>query len=138
MKTKQETFDQSVGGILAQGGPAIQARAHGMECRYRTASGRKCAAGQLIPDDMYSPLLEGLTVSPGVRPGVLIVELGYDTRFVMDLQRLHDRAAAGLTKEPYYATDAEFLVVFRERARAFAVAHGLSTAILDAPIGGAA
>jgi hypothetical protein len=49
MTTLQEAFDVSTRGIIAQGGPAYE---YG-NCLYRTKDGKKCAFGQLIPDEYY-------------------------------------------------------------------------------------
>lgn len=61
----QEAFDFSASGIIAQGGPAmanVGITEPKLLCRYRApqldGTMRKCAIGQFIPDDVYSPDLE--------------------------------------------------------------------------------
>jgi len=59
-------------------------------CAYRGTEGCKCAAGSLIPDDRYSPMMETRGVSDDQPAGIVLAELGYDLRFVGDLQIVHD------------------------------------------------
>lgn len=57
--TPQETFNIVKEHLLKQ-----QCRALGRGgCAYRGAEGRKCAIGCLIPDDKYTPDLEGIELS---------------------------------------------------------------------------
>jgi hypothetical protein len=56
--TNQEAFSKVKAGVNAQGGPAY----NGYKCVYRAPDGKKCAAGQLIPDDEYTESLEGSSV----------------------------------------------------------------------------
>lgn len=55
--TKQEIFDAVWNGAKAQGFER-SVDAHGT-CAYRGEDGRKCNAGHLIPDELYTPDLEG-------------------------------------------------------------------------------
>lgn len=91
-KTKQETFNAVVNGLIRQGKLGIEV---GEGCRYKTSEGAKCAAGQLIPNARYSSNLEGASVSHKTPIGVLIRELGHDVRFVSRLQKLHDAEIFG-------------------------------------------
>lgn len=52
----QEIFDTVVTGLFEQGGPSMDKYG---ACMYRGCNGRKCAAGWLIPDDLYDPSIEG-------------------------------------------------------------------------------
>lgn len=90
-KTKQETFNAVVDGLIKQG----KLGAEGGCCRYKTNTGAKCAVGQLIPTHRYSPDLEGASVSYRTPIGTLLRELGYDLRFVSRLQKLHDAGIYG-------------------------------------------
>jgi hypothetical protein len=53
-----------------------------------------CAAGCLIPDEQYSPKMEGINVSPKNKCCTEMVEfmefLGHDVSLVCDLQDCHD------------------------------------------------
>ena len=42
------------------------------ECRYRDAGGTACAVGCLIPDELYDPVIEGLSVSQIIRAAVYL------------------------------------------------------------------
>lgn len=55
----QEIFDTVVTHLYTQGKQAVDGE---NGCRYRTASGLKCAVGCLIPDDQYHPSMEGTPV----------------------------------------------------------------------------
>lgn len=54
----QRVFDTVSEHLFVQGSPAM----NGTNCRYRDREGRKCAAGALIPDAMYSRAMEGYCV----------------------------------------------------------------------------
>ena len=62
-------------------------------CLYRAANGRKCAVGCLIPDDKYSPALEGQSLdlpdsSQDLR--AILEQEGHDVKLVRQLQLVHD------------------------------------------------
>lgn len=83
---------------------------HRAMCAYRGNYGRKCAAGWLIPDEKYTPDLEGSSVASSVdetvrldsiegracRLAKIILEEGHDLSLVRDLQKMHDRTHADL------------------------------------------
>lgn len=98
--TKQETFDIVVSALLKQGRPSMD----NVDCRYRAADGAKCAAGHLIPDEKYDPVIEGAACfmhnpppTPKgdrvIRVMTILREEGHDPNFVRDLQGAHDDAA---------------------------------------------
>jgi len=58
LMTLQKMFDTAAVGMLKQGKKSIEGNA----CRYRGGDGCKCAVGFLIPDDLYSPDIEGTSV----------------------------------------------------------------------------
>jgi hypothetical protein len=61
----QKIFDDTVRHLHAQGGPAktklvSRSSGHTMQtCAYRGRNGTKCAVGYWIPDDRYSRIIEG-------------------------------------------------------------------------------
>jgi hypothetical protein len=55
--TNQEAFDIAVKGVIAQGKAAYNP--YHEDCYYRSPDGSKCAIGMIIPDDQYSPDIEG-------------------------------------------------------------------------------
>ena len=83
--SEQEVFDYIANHLLTQN---KQARlADGSECAYRTEGGLKCAAGCLIPDDLYKPEFEG----KGYRGLVAIEHFDSTHRdLIHRLQILHD------------------------------------------------
>jgi hypothetical protein len=99
MVSLQNTFNTVVEHLRRQGRQSIR----GHSCLYRGPEGRKCAAGWLIPDDLYEPEMEGTLVSTGTldsngdeRPDTLnavsrvLRELGHDLELVRHLQSVHD------------------------------------------------
>jgi len=105
-KTVQELFNTAVIGLAAQGfersfGP------DGYSCRYRGAEGRKCALGQLIPDEPTLLIAEGgycelgsaVLKAAGVEPAEDAVPAGHFVtpkddhvaRFLQQLIAAHDR-----------------------------------------------
>lgn len=99
MPTQQETFDTVVAHLRKQGAKsqmeALSRRGDKYTaCMYRSPDGLKCAAGCLIPDEEYSPLMEGKPVVGGCNlPGITIQKLGYDAQLVRALQIVHDDAS---------------------------------------------
>jgi hypothetical protein len=84
----QQTFDIVVKHLLEQG---KRASLDDGECVYRTPAGLKCAAGCLIPDELYDPGMEGFSViGPHSLAGQVIQRLGHDIVLVSQLQRMHD------------------------------------------------
>lgn len=137
---KQEAFDRSTSGIIAQGGPAL---GHGTSCAYLAPNGRKCAAGQLIPPDKYDALaMEGKAVSaPEVRAVFGMASDDSDLNFLRALQRAHDNAAAIPVKVDHPiatktrpATDKEFWPRWRANLIEVAAIFALSSfATYDIP-----
>lgn len=54
--TAQEVFDKVLNHLRKQGKAAVHS---GEGCAYRGEGGTSCAVGCLIPDEMYSPAMEG-------------------------------------------------------------------------------
>ncbi len=61
--------------------------------RYRTAEGRRCVIGILIPDELYTPELEGQDILEVCKKFSIIAKLftGVDRKFLRDLQNVHDK-----------------------------------------------
>jgi len=55
-RTNQEIFDISASHLLKQGQRATSKSKNA--CVYRHSSGRKCAVGILIPDELYKPAMD--------------------------------------------------------------------------------
>ena len=88
---------KSIEGVIAQGGPSVHATPNwnnfdGSLCLYRGQNDFKCAAGHLIPDDKYSPDMEGhdfIYVNGHWGLGFRVMDAG----MICMLQRSHDDAA---------------------------------------------
>ena len=110
--TEQEIFDRVARHLLTQ-------KMHSMmddTCVYLAPDGLKCAIGCLIPFEMYTPDLEGLSVSDG--PVIYVMQnLGISCiAFLLDLQRVHDDHSID-----YWATE----------LRRVAFNYNLSYAVVD-------
>lgn len=99
------TFDQVVTGLAAQGfqrsGVEVDDE---FRCRYRDEEGRRCAVGQLLPDELCPPEIENHMVIalPAAQKDHLLGDLGgldgdelrYERErrlnFLRDLQYAHD------------------------------------------------
>jgi hypothetical protein len=88
--TNQEIFDKVVNHLLTQGKPAMEDG----RCKYRAAGGLRCAVGCLIPDGVYRPSFEGISVD-SVPILLALSEVGIPrngdtTELLRKLQRTHD------------------------------------------------
>lgn len=87
----QELFNKAVGGIIAQGDFAYE---EDIGCLYRTSTGKSCAAGQIIPDEIYSPDFENLSIGCVCAVSSEIATIiGENLALVSALQGAHDTAA---------------------------------------------
>ncbi len=97
---KQEVFNKVSTHLLSQ---MKQAHNEKFFCAYKTNNGLKCAIGCLIPDNLYDPKIEGLTIRNIMElissqtlffKNILETELGPlnndDLIFLKDLQLIHD------------------------------------------------
>jgi len=90
----QETFDRVARHLRRQGGPSTKEGPGGRTiCAYRGNGGRMCAAGCLIPDELYRFEMESRSVADDQPAGVVIASLGHDLGLVASLQGLHDGIA---------------------------------------------
>jgi len=90
--TSQEVFDQSVDGIIAQGGPSKGT--DGVSCMYRGDNERSCGVGILITDEEYKPEMDdpdiGTSVSAIFGRGLLPKRLEGNLALLTALQQCHD------------------------------------------------
>lgn len=112
MITNQEVFNKVVTGLRKQGKPSIRKEGEpGPICRYRQIDGDnilKCAAGQLILDELYQKSFEGFDNESGYHIQGLSEYIGQEKLFgdtiedinlVCELQNIHD----------LYAQSADFM-----------------------------
>lgn len=78
----QEVFDKVAVHLLTQKQKSILA----FGCAYRGEDGRKCAAGVLIPDDQYTPQMEGKGWTSLTKE---VVDNKY-SKEIQELQNIHD------------------------------------------------
>ncbi len=85
----QQAFDRMCDHLMTQKAQAYQ---NGY-CVFRTAQGLQCAIGCLIPDQVYHPNIEGMTVrSLKARyPDFAAIVADVDTYLLDECQYVHDR-----------------------------------------------
>lgn len=84
MFTSQLIFDTVLAHLRNQG----QRSYDGHMCLYRGPDGLQCAAGCLIPDDLYVPEMEGKSFANPIFDGFL----GEFRSLIFDLQCVHDKS----------------------------------------------
>ena len=99
----QKMFDTAAVGMLRQGKKSIK----NGDCQYRGSGGCKCAVGFLIPDDLYSPAIEGASIvylktrpDDGRRSQIELERILHQMKMLddgrmkllIDLQEIHDTA----------------------------------------------
>ena len=148
MRTLQEAFDQSVRGIISQGGPSVDPTKSGGYCLLRGPNNHKCAIGWLIPDDKYDKDLESMS------PAGIVKELGefpveepepedLNRRmgsFYSQLQKAHDNSACTYTENPgeriVFNDSRTFFHRFRTYLHQLALRYKLNEDVLkEIPIG---
>ena len=82
--TNQQVFDKVVTALRAQGCKSIDTNG---DCMYRGLNNAKCAAGHILPDNLYNKDIEQGIVYE--RP--VFNSLVEDTGFLRVLQRIHDK-----------------------------------------------
>jgi hypothetical protein len=88
-RSLQSVYNQVRRHLLTQNARASQNGS--VSCHYRTKTGLKCAVGCLIPDEDYTPALEGRSVqSAEVRAVLGIPKYSPYTEMLADLQFVHD------------------------------------------------
>lgn len=111
--TAQEVFDTAVRGVIEQGVPSYD----GVRCLYRGPNGTKCAAGHLIPDDLYTNYMDTGPLEPVVRA----IGLSEHIKLIDALQIAHD-------SNFLFDTD-QFVPEFRREAILVAERYGLDPSV---------
>lgn len=93
--TQQEMFDTIIPALLKQGGPSLGPEAADPEsigCMYRGDDGRKCAVGVLIPDELYTPSMEGRSAEDMMKIYLDVQNLlgAENVEFLEAMQQVHD------------------------------------------------
>ncbi len=97
--TKQEIFNKVWDWFVTKGYP----RSKDLQgaCRYRGDNGTKCPVGVLIPDDLYTPMMEGAAASracilitnystEGAKFVASLTEESNSAQLLSELQAVHD------------------------------------------------
>jgi hypothetical protein len=91
--TEQETFNTVVLFLRKQFAKStFLTEDNNLSCAYRGDNGCKCAAGCLIPDNLYHQSMERHTVR-NPRVGPVLEALGHNLDLVDSLQKVHDNMA---------------------------------------------
>lgn len=101
--TNQEAFNVVWNHFITQGQPpsmVIEATPSGdrLRCKYRGPSGERCAAGALIPDELYRGWMENKTIESVIRdsPEIASRFTFVDQLLLHQLQSAHDEIADDL------------------------------------------
>ena len=87
----QQTFDTIVNHLRKQGGKSVVYVCKVYTyCAYRGAEGRKCAAGCLIPDSIYTKNMEGFSFCAIIDMNENLYYLRPFTNMIGELQSMHD------------------------------------------------
>ena len=107
----QEMFDIAARGIIAQGGPSVSNGG----CRYRSANGRRCAAGFFLTDEVYNVEMEGHNAA-----FVFNDVEGFNSNdriFLRKLQRVHDNAGFDCSDAEFFKTWVPRMIEFAKNRR---------------------
>lgn len=88
--TEQSIFDTVVAHLRAQGKKSEASHKEYFGCAYRGEKGTKCAAGCLIPDDIYDPLMERINFSFLTPSFPQLNFLMAFSKIISSLQKIHD------------------------------------------------
>lgn len=145
ISSQQSVFNHVVSSIIAQGRPSVgMLERNGRteaSCMYRGKDGAKCAAGWCIPDDKYTPEIEGLAAYTYQVRYLIGAPEGQTYKdsvqhVINQLQGAHDNAASGNgivdAENLARVTREQFLEDFRLRARRVAKNFNLDASICGA------
>lgn len=118
---KQEIFDKVATHLATQG---RQAALNNEACVYRTSDGLKCAAGILIPDDVYQPSMEGKPIDIIIEGYEGLDNLRSNHPIILSLQRAHDDGSLWAPKGVENSA-------LKDRLRSIAKIHMLNDTILN-------
>lgn len=115
--TKQQTFNKVVRHLRKQQKKAkCSSKFLKGTCAYRTKSGLMCAAGCLIPDELYNKEFEGQGV--GSEPlSILFENLGHDIDLVSYLQLVHDYYSVKEWEEQFKVVAKKHKLTYRKPRR---------------------
>ena len=127
--SKQALFDKAYQAVVKQGRPSLRM---GKNSSYRGENNCKCAIGHLLPDSIYEPWMEDLTIrslwenshprNSAVR--AFFSPMVSDVNFFVDLQKAHDRATE-IFIEKGGKKVAMFMAIFHSNMRKLARKHKL-------------
>ena len=131
--TDQEAFSTALAGLRCQDAASIESGNgdHGDRCAYRNYKGLKCAAGMLIPDELYSAL-------PVCIENVAIGSLATSDAYIgTGLHRLFDGVSVVLLQDLQSAHDQQLrnsgLELWEQRMEDIAGKYGLLYEAPDEP-----
>ncbi len=94
----QEAFNKICDHLMTQKKQATHSGHWGGSCRYRAPDGSKCAVGCLIPDELYTPSMEGQVIDGTLcvgRPALRKLFAEIDESMLENCQTLHDHDTVG-------------------------------------------
>jgi hypothetical protein len=124
-KSKQEIFDKVVNHLKTQGGKAVDIEGN---CLYRDPAGRSCAAGCLIPDDIYEQEIGSAHNSLGFAG---LVSLSPPVKSLFETVQEGAANAVELVRSLQLVHDGEKVTDWKSRLSVLAARHGLNTTVLE-------
>lgn len=121
--SSQDTFDFVATHIFTQGKRAFENEG----CKYRTSDGLKCAAGCLIPDNLYSPDMDqgkkkDLSIHSIIRKHSSIdLYVAHNAGLIRSLQIAHD------TNDDRWIDESRM----KKSLSIVAICHGLNSKVLE-------
>ncbi len=116
--THQQIFDTVVTHLRKQGKKALHKESN--VCAYRSPDGLKCAAGVLIPDELYEPRMENSRISALVsNPNrtASFAEAGINSSnlvLIQALQDVHDQQAVSQWEYEFIRVADDFKLTYKE------------------------
>lgn len=138
--TNQEIFNKVYTHLYKQAQPALRHSdfIDGPACAYRGEDGAMCAVGCLIPDDVYTPEIEGVGVSRLVAREHLVDDTtanGLSTALERSGIDVYDDSTVGLLVELQGAHDLNLfdfgLAAWERKMHEIAAAYGLTVPVIE-------
>jgi hypothetical protein len=108
----QKTFDIVVNALRKQGEKSVS-DVDVNSCLYRGPNGLKCAAGHLIPDELYNKKMEGVSCDH-IQVSEVLQKCGHDHKFVKRLQWVHDDLNVNRWEDFFKVLAIEYGLIYNE------------------------
>lgn len=115
--TNQEIFDRIYLALYKQGRPSVDESGN---CLYRSKNGLKCAAGHIIPDELYHTEYEGTTFEC-LNDTINLLDFDREqVQLIASLQSIHD------SNTMFYEVRQRWFPIWKENMAKYANENGLN------------